>query len=408
MPRTADAAHWYDAAWVERGRMWQRRATLASRSSIKTRARRLRSRAFFIVQCAISAAIAYAIAGGLLHHELPIFAAVAAVIVLGQSFGQRLRRVVEVVGGVALGVFIGDAFVHYVGAGYWQLAVVVIVAMSAATLLDAGVGMTATAGIQSAVVTILVAPPGQAFLRWTDAVIGGGVALVAATITPASPLQRPRQHAAVVVGEIGAILRDTTAALRAGDASAADEAMARARESESMLVELQEFADDGLAVVRTSPFRRRHLPAVQVIADLLEPLDRTVRNLRVLVRRAGIALRTGENVPAAYLRMVDELAEVTEQMAATLAVRELPESSRRPLADLAELTTYIAEFPSLSSEVIRAQVRSMVVDLLMVTGLDYDESCTYIPEAFELVDGTEFEQDEDDVEDEAAAGAPAR
>lgn len=394
MPRTAEGDRWYDATWAERGRAWQRRATVASRSSVEARVRRLRSRSFFIVQCGISAGIAYFLAAGVLGHEVPIFAAVAAVIVLGQSFGQRLRRVFEVVVGVAVGVFIGDAFVHFAGGGYWQLAVVVVVSMSAATLLDAGVGMTATAGIQSAVVTILVPPPGQAFLRWTDAVIGGVVALLAATITPASPLQRPRRHAAVVVEEIGFILRDTVSALRAKDVHAAERAMERARASESMLDDLQEFADDGLAVVRTSPFRRHHLPSVQVIADLLTPLDRSVRNLRVLVRRAEIALRTGETVPIGYLRMLDELAEATSQMAGTLAVRQLPESSRLPLIQLAEITTYIDEHPSLSSEVIRAQIRSMVVDLLMVTGLNYDQACSYIPEAFELVDGHEYEQDD--------------
>ena len=40
--------------------------------------------------------------------------------------------------------------------------------------------------------------------------------------------------------------------------------------------ELYEAAEDGMAVVRTSPFRRGHLPAVQAISDLIEPLDRAV------------------------------------------------------------------------------------------------------------------------------------
>ena len=393
MPRTADADRWYDAAWVERTGALGRRATAASRNSAANRLKRWRSRGFFIAQCAMTAGVAYFVAGGLLRHDIPIFSAIAAVIVLGQSFGQRLRRVAEVVAGVAVGVFIGDMFVHYAGSGYWQLAVVVFLAMSTATLLDASVGMTATAGTQSAVVAILVPPPGQAFTRWTDAVVGGLVALVAATITPASPVRRPRQRASETVAEVSAVLRDTAVALRARDVDGADDAMDRARESEGMLDDLRDVADDGLAVVRTSPFRRRHLPAVQVIADLLVPLDRAIRNLRVLVRRASIALHTGEQVPGAYVAMVEDLAEATDQMAATLAVRELPESSRRPLAELAERTTYVDERPSLSSEVIRAQVRSMVVDLLMVTGLTYQEAVAYIPESFELVDGMEYEPD---------------
>ncbi|GAB77659.1 Uncharacterized membrane protein YgaE, UPF0421/DUF939 family [Austwickia chelonae] len=395
MPRTADSSRWYEAAWVDWGLAIPRRVARRGRSSLQTRISRLHSRSFFIVQCAISAGVAYSVAQGLLGHEMPIFAAVAALIVLGQSFGQRLRRVVEVVVGVALGVFIGDAFVHFMGAGYWQLAVIVITAMSAATLLDAGVGMTATAGIQSAVVTILVAPPGQAFLRWTDAVIGGGVALLAATITPATPVRTPRLKAAEALAEISAILRDTVRALREQDPERASAALERARTTEEILDELRESADAGLAVVRTSPFRRRQLPAVQVIADLLDPLDHTIRNLRVLVRRAYVAVSAGEVVSKAYLDMVDGLAEATELMAASLSERELPEASRLILVDLAEMTTYVDERPSLSSEVIRAQVRSIVVDLLEVTGLPYQEAVTYVPSTFVLVDRREPQVQDD-------------
>jgi len=393
MPRTADAHHWYDAAWIERTGTWRRRAGAASRRSLQARLKRWRNRGFFIAQCAITAGVAFFIAGGVLGHEIPIFSAIAAVIVLGQSFGQRLQRVAEVVAGVAVGVFVGDLFVHYAGNGYWQLAVVVFAAMSVATLLDASVGMTGMAGTQSAVVTILVPPPGQAFTRWSDAVIGGLTALVAATITPVSPVRRPRQYAAEVIVEMSAILREVATSLRARDVVAVDEAMDRARASEDMLEELRDVADDGLAVVRTSPFRRRHLPAVQVIADLLVPLDRAIRNLRVLARRASIALHTGEPVPGAYIAMIEELADATDQMAGTLAVREVPLSSRRALVELAERTTYVDERPALSSEVIRAQIRSIVVDLLMVTGLSYDAAADYIPESFELVDGTEYEVD---------------
>lgn len=393
-------SHWFESPWAERSLAWQRRMARRSRSSIRTRVRRLRSRSFFILQCAISAAIAYFVAGGLFGHPTPFFAAIAAVIVLGQSFGQRLERSVEVVAGVAVGVLIGDTFVHLAGPGYWQIAVVITVAMATATLLDAGVGMTATAGIQSAVVAILVPPPGQAFIRWTDAVIGGVVALLAATITPASPVRQPRLKAADVLRDVAGALTDTARALRERDVALADATLERARSLESELEELQDSADDGLAVVRTSPFRRRHAPAVLFIAELLDPLDHAIRNLRVLIRRATVALRVGEHVPKAYIDTVVELAQVTAAMADTLAVRILPESARLPLVQLAELTTYADERSSLSSEVIRAQVRSMIVDLLEVTGVPYDEAVTYIPESYELGDGHEVEPDDPESPDD--------
>ena len=47
-------------------------------------------------------------------------APIAAVVSLGTSYGQRLRRVVEVTAGVAIGVFLGDLLVLQVGTGFSQ------------------------------------------------------------------------------------------------------------------------------------------------------------------------------------------------------------------------------------------------------------------------------------------------
>ena len=58
------------------------------------------------------------------------------------------------------------------------------------------------AAVQAIVVSTLLPDPGAAFTRWTDALIGGAVALVAATVVPRAPLRRPREQAAVVVRKI--------------------------------------------------------------------------------------------------------------------------------------------------------------------------------------------------------------
>jgi uncharacterized membrane protein YgaE (UPF0421/DUF939 family) len=38
---------------------------------------------------------------------------------LGMSYGQRLRRVIDVTIGVAIGVLVGDIFVSFFGTGVW-------------------------------------------------------------------------------------------------------------------------------------------------------------------------------------------------------------------------------------------------------------------------------------------------
>jgi uncharacterized membrane protein YgaE (UPF0421/DUF939 family) len=357
------------------------RAAARSRREARARTDRMLSRMFFIVQCGLGAALAWWVADDLLGHNRPFFAPVTAIISLGMSFGQRLRRVAEVMIGVAVGVFVGDAFVHFFGSGIWQIVVVVVLSMSVAALLGAGMLLTTQAGVQSVIVTTLVAGPGQAFTRWLDAVVGGSVALLLTLFVPAAPLRRPRQQAALVVQEIGAILADTARVLRLGDSDLASGTLTRARESESMLDEARALSAEGIAVVRLSPFRRRHLPGVQAIADLLEPLDRAIRNLRVLVRRAAIATWREEPVPTAYLKLLDALAETCQDIARELGERRLPTNARIGLQRIGELSAVIDPSAGLSGEVMRAQIRSMVVDLLMLTGLPLEEAREMVPES---------------------------
>jgi uncharacterized membrane protein YgaE (UPF0421/DUF939 family) len=251
--------------------------------------------------------------------------------------------------------------------------------MSIAVLFGQGTLLVSQAGVQSIIVTTLLVQPGQGLSRWLDAVVGGSVALLAATITPASPLRRPGAQAAAVVAELSAILTSTAVALRQKDIDLATEALDRARDSEHALDELRGLSAEGIAVIRLSPFRRRHLPAVQAIADLVEPLDRAIRNIRVLVRRASVALWADEQIPTAYVELISSLAVVTAEIAARLSERELAEGSRDALIAIARTSSLVAPNAGLSAEVIRAQVRSAVVDLLMLTGLTYDEARERVP-----------------------------
>jgi uncharacterized membrane protein YgaE (UPF0421/DUF939 family) len=365
--------------WRSRGASLAPRAARRSQASMRHRFARLRQRSFFIVQCASAAAAAWWVATNLLHHESAFFAPVTVMLSLGMSYGQRLRRVIEVTLGVAIGVLVGDIFVHFFGSGAWQIAVVATMAMTIAVLFGAGTMLVTQAGVQAIIVTTLVAQQEFALSRWLDAVVGGTIALLAATITPASPLRKPRAQAAVVVTELSAILTCTAKALRQSDLALASMALDRARKSEHALDELRDLSAEGNAVVRLSPFRRRHLPGVQAIADLMEPLDRAIRNIRVLVRRASVAVRTGEEVPVPYVDLISSLAEVTAEIADQLGERRLATGSRAALTTIAQSSSPVDPRTSLSAEVIRAQVRSVVVDLLMLTGLTYVEACARVP-----------------------------
>ncbi|MFC7492510.1 MULTISPECIES: FUSC family protein [unclassified Knoellia] len=368
------------------------RVAARSRTEARTRTDRLSGRLVFILQCGVGAALAWWLAKDVFDHPLPFFAPVTAIISLGLSYGQRVRRAVEVMVGVAIGVLIGDVFAHLFGSGILQLLVVIMLAMTIASLFGAGLLITIQAGVQAAIITTLVAAPGQAFTRWLDAVIGGGVALVISALAPATGLHRPRQQAARVVEEISAILTETAQVLRTGDTALAARTLERARASESMLDELQSLASEGVAVVRLSPFRRRHLPGAQAISDLLEPLDRSIRNLRVLVRRAAVGTRRHEVVPTAYVALLDDLARSCDDIARQLHERHEPIPARAGLRRLGERSAAIDPASGLSGEVIRAQVRSMVVDLLVLTGVPSDEAVGNVPVSDRLSEGDDEDE----------------
>ena len=369
------------------------RAAQRSKASARLRFARLKNRSFFIVQCTTAAAVAWWVATALLGHESAFFAPVTVMLCLGMSYGQRLRRVVEVTIGVSIGVLVGDTFVRFLGSGVWQIAIVGMTAMAIAVLFGAGTMLVTQAGVQAIIITTLLAQPEFALSRWVDALVGGCVALLAATITPASPIRRPRAQAAVVVAELSSILAGTAQALRQKDTELAMRSLARARDSEHALDELRDLSAEGIAVVRLSPFRRRHLPAVQAISDLLEPLDLTIRNIRVLVRRASVAVREDEEVPAAYVDLIASLSGITDEIAAQLSERRLATGSREALAALARSSSLVAPQAGLSAEVIRAQVRSAVVDLLMLTGLTHVEAYGLVPAS---ADGSDDDFDQGD------------
>src|SRR5665647_2972520 len=144
--------------------------------------------------------------------------------------------------------------------GYWS-------GTSSFTSSDPGSGtmLVSQAGVQSIIVTTLVAQPGVALSRWLDAVVGGSVALLAATITPATPLRRPRAQAAVVVVELSAILACPADALRQNDKDLVTSALARARNSEHALDELRARAN--ALVTRSLSFCRRASAVQARIAD---------------------------------------------------------------------------------------------------------------------------------------------
>ncbi|MFT4289009.1 FUSC family protein [Nocardioides sp.] len=353
-------------------------------ADLDVRLARWRAKRWAIAQCAVAAGVAWLIAEQVLGHTAPVFASIAAVVSLGTSYGQRLRRVAEVTVAVALGVLLSDLLVRWLGGGAWQIVIIVGLAMSIAVTLNVSQLFVNQAAVQSIFVAGLIPSAGAAFTRWTDALVGGCVALVAATAVPAAPLRRPRQQAAVVVRKISSLLRAAGEVILEADPVHGMAVLTDARATDGLIRELQMAADEGMAVVASSPFRVRHRPHVRRMAELVDPLDRAIRSTRVLVRQVAVAAYRGRPIPESYAALAFDLADATDSLADDLASHELAdgelaEAARPALLAVGESSGLVERSEVINAEVVLVQLRSVIVDLLQLTGMGQYEATDALP-----------------------------
>ncbi|HEX2705593.1 MAG TPA: hypothetical protein VHM65_07535, partial [Candidatus Lustribacter sp.] len=132
-------------------------------------------------------------------------------------------------------------------------------------------------------------------------------------------------------------------------------------------------------VLASSPLHRHHAVQVRKVADLIDPIDRALRSTRVLIRRVVVATRSDGPVPASCVAVLTDLATATDILARALGENASPEVGRSELVRVGERTAALVRTSYLSTEVLLAQLRSTVIDLLQVTGLSVDEALAVVP-----------------------------
>lgn len=330
------------------------------------------SKRWVIAQASVAAGAAYWIAHDLLGHEDPFIAPLAAVVSLGTSYGQRVRRVIETTWGIGLGLILAAGVVHVVGAGVWQLVLVVALAIATALLLGGGALLISQAAVQAIVFVSVLPTAGAVPLRCIEAVVGGAVAIVAATLVPRTALRSSLDHVSTVAETVARLLRGSADRILHPDADACMQLLLEARSTDPQLADLRIAAAEGLSAIRASPFHRRERGSVRRVAELVDPLDLALRNTRVLVRRVTVAAVRQEPVPRQCALDCRLLADLVDSVARRL----LDPGSPDPQPDLISFGRSL--LPSVAAPevevVLGAQLRSIVADLLRLTGMTGLES----------------------------------
>jgi uncharacterized membrane protein YgaE (UPF0421/DUF939 family) len=365
----------------ERTPRLRRPTFLGLRGQVRARTGRVRAEAWTIAQTSIAAGAAWEAAQ--LIHERPFFAPISAVISLGAARGQRTRRAVELVLGVALGIAVADFIVVELGANSLILMLVIALSMGAALLLGGSGMLVSQAGVSAVMVVTIERPEGLTPDRFIDALIGGGIALlVSQVLLPRDPVQAVSRAASAVGEQLTRALRETAAALREGDVHRARGALEIARSADPQLDDFADAVDHARETVSFRPPVWRSRARLPLYAEAAGQLDYAVRNTRVLSRRAVAVVRRSGPAPPGLADAVSLLADAVEELLLHLDDPSAETSSRRHALEAAvRATAVLDEHRGLQTSSLVGQVRSTAVDLLRGSGLSEEEAIEALDEA---------------------------
>jgi uncharacterized membrane protein YgaE (UPF0421/DUF939 family) len=341
-----------------------------SRGAVGALRTRLRGRTLAILQTAFAAVVAWYLAVLILPDPRPAFAAIAAVIAVGATHGQRAGRALQLVGGVVVGITVADLLIQVLGTGGWQIGVLVVLAMGAAVALGGGEMLVVEAGV-SAILLVALDPGAAAGFqpnRIFEGIIGGAAALaVSSLFFPPDPALGPGRAAQTLFVELGRALERIASALEARDPGAAESALVDARAIDPLIRSVEEALVTGREATRYTPPRRSSRLQLDRYERSIPQIDYAVRNTRVLARNVVALVRDEGDVPAGLAGAVRDLSHAVWELAASYDAPSHAEPGRRLAVRAAEA----AAIPDARADVVLVggQVRSVAVDLVRATEL---------------------------------------
>jgi uncharacterized membrane protein YgaE (UPF0421/DUF939 family) len=344
---------------------------------------RLRAAGLTIVQASLAAMIAWSFSRYVLDRPEPFFAPLAAMSAIGLSLERRLRRSVEMVLGVAVGILVGDLFIAWAGRGVWQIGLVVALAMGAAVMLRGGPVVVLQAS-STAVVIATILPPvseaGYALGRFTDALIGGAVGLAMTLLLPAHPMRQVIRVGSPLLDGMRQTLARLSSALRERDESMAATALAEAHGLQVSVEQLATVVDASHELAVLAPARWSARETLGHIEVALPYIDAAVRDIRVLARQTQSALQRGDAIPPGLDTAVDECAVAVQALQRSIDSDGDLGAARAASIRAAQAATDAVQHTSgMLAQTVAGQVRSVAADVLYATGLTADDVSDLLP-----------------------------
>src|SRR5690606_18542707 len=161
-----------------------------------------------VAKSAIATIAAWLLSGWLIPGPLPVFAAIAALLVVQPSLNQSISKAIERSVGVVAGVVIASALSLAFGQATWVVLLAVVAALGVAWLLRMTTGTSNQVAISALLVLALgAATPGYAVDRVIETVIGAIIGFVVNLVFVPPVALLPAQRAVDALGgEVAASL----------------------------------------------------------------------------------------------------------------------------------------------------------------------------------------------------------
>lgn len=231
------------------------------------------------VKTSVATVLAWLLAQLLLPGDLPIFAAIAALLVvqpsINQSLGKAVERSLGVIGGVLIAYAVGLIF----GQSSWIVLLAIVLSILLAWALRLGPGSANQLPISAMLVLSLGATtPGYALERIIETIIGAVVALVINVLIVPPVLLAPAHEAVVLLArEVADTLDRVAEALRAPQKPfTLEEMMIKARLLRPMLGAADRAVTQAEESLTLNPRQARHRGVLDADVELLGRLKALV------------------------------------------------------------------------------------------------------------------------------------
>jgi uncharacterized membrane protein YgaE (UPF0421/DUF939 family) len=338
--------------------------------------RHLRTNLVLAAQAGLAAGLAWNVAANVLHNRDAVFASVIALGAVVSSQAQRLRRASQLVGGVVLGVAVGELFILFIGTGSWQVAVSVVLAVGLALAVRGGTTLMYQAGSTAVLIAALPRGAHVEIPRLVNAAVGGAIGLaVVLVFLPLNPLRAVRRAASPALVALADRLTGSAQALAGRDAARAQSELDRFRRMGAQLDRLHEAVEEARDVVSLAPIHRPRRHAFEQYEHAVDHMERAMRNCQPLLRRTVTLIEDNEPAPDRLAASVRDLGTAVRLLHGEFESGRTSEKTRQTtLSAVSEAGEAYAQGVGFSGSVVVAQVRTASTDLLRATGIENDEA----------------------------------